>query len=322
MTLPPELKDAAANPVELTVRELLGLFSERNRDPEIVGRIEAELRESELVCVPALLNGHLHSPVVVRTLDAEEEPAADAPEQAPPAALCVGDLPTARLPEGGLVCLAPSDSLEHARFVMLENFFSQLPVMSGPYMLHGVVSWQSIALAHLRGRCETLTDATEPAPEVGIKAELLITIHDIARHGCVFVRDTDQKVTGLVTAADLSLEFGNLTGPFLQLGEIERRLRRCVELMCPTTMDLRQASGYNRANSPEDLMFGQIVQVFKKPDRWERLNWGLPHSGFVGKLDDVRGIRNQVAHFRPSPLTPEERQRVDIFAGLIKSLMP
>jgi hypothetical protein len=46
--------------------------------------------------------------------------------------------------------------------------------MSGPYMLHGVVSWQSIAPANLRGQCETLADVTDDPHEVGINAELLV----------------------------------------------------------------------------------------------------------------------------------------------------
>lgn len=326
MTLPPELKNAAAEPVTLTVADLLGLFGERNRDPEIVGRIEAELASARLRCVPALLHGNLGSTVTVRAAEEErqdEAPETGAEEQAPaPASLRVRDLPTARLDEGALVCLSPADDLPHARMVMLERNFSQLPVMSGPYMLKGVVSWQSIALAHAGGKCDSLADATLPAPEVSIEAELLVTIPDINRHNCVFVRDTDQKISGLVTAADLSLEFGRLTGPFLLLGEIERRLRRCVDRMCPTAGELRDASGYGSAESPDDLTIGQIIRIFRTPERWARLNWELPHDGFVGKLNEIRMIRNEVAHFRPNPLTAAQRQQVEIFAGMVKSLMP
>ncbi len=204
----------------------------------------------------------------------------------------------------------PTDDLQRARIVMLERNFSQLPVMSGPYVLKGVVSWQSIALAHAGGKCDTLADATLPAPEVSIEAELLPTIPDINRHNCVFVRDTDQKISGLVTAADLSLEFGRLTGPFLLLGEIERRLRRSVDRMCPTVGELRDATGYNKAKAPDDLTIGQIIRVFKEPERWARLNWELPHDGFVEKLDEIRRIRNDVAHFRLNPLTDDQRQQV------------
>lgn len=243
----------------------------------------------------------------------------------PGARTCVAAYPgpADRTPAGGRARVpVPTDDLQRARIVMLERNFSQLPVMSGPYVLKGVVSWQSIALAHAGGKCDTLADATLPAPEVSIEAELLPTIPDINRHNCVFVRDTDQKISGLVTAADLSLEFGRLTGPFLLLGEIERRLRRSVDRMCPTVGELRGATGYSKAKAPDDLTIGQIIRVFKEPERWARPKWELPHDGFVEKLDEIRRIRNDVAHFRPNPLTDDQRQQVESFAGMVKSLLP
>ncbi|MEV5828461.1 CBS domain-containing protein [Spirillospora sp. NPDC052242] len=328
MRLPQELARATMRPVELTVAELLELFGERNRDPEIVGRIEGMLAEAGLCCVPTLIHGHLDSPVTVRAVDTDDTTAADESavgteeETFAPASLRIADLPTARLPEGALVCLSPDDDLPRARMVMLENYFSQLPVMAGPYVLKGVVTWQSIALAHARGKCESLADATVHAHVVDVHADLLVTLPEINQHDCVFVRDEAQRITGLVTAADLSMAFGSLTGPFLRLGEIERRLRTCVKRMCATVEELRAASGNNRAESPDDLTVWQIQQVFAKPDRWALLNWGLPQDDFVRRLDAVRKIRNEVAHFRPDPLTDDQLNQVTVFAGLVKNLVP
>lgn len=319
MTLPPVLANAAADPVRLPVAELLHLFGERNRDPEIVAVIEGVLSEAGLCCVPSLIHGRLDSVV---TVQAEEEPPETGGEEESIAvtALRIGDLPTARLPQGVLVHLSPDDELPRARMMMLENQFSQLPVLSG-VMLKGMVSWQSIAMAHARGKCDSLNDVIEPAKEVSIDAELMLTIPDIIEHNCVFVHD-DHKVTGLVTAADLSMEFGRLTGPFLRLGEIERRLRKCVRRMCGTVEELREASGNKRANSADDLTVWQIQQVFADSDCWARLSWQLPQDDFVAKLDTVRKIRNEVAHFRPNPLTGTQLQRLEIFAGLVKNFMP
>lgn len=42
----------------------------------------------------------------------------------------------------------------------------------------------------------------------------------------------------------------------------------------------------------------------------------------LNKLDEIRRIRNGVAHFRPNPLTGDQRPQVEIFAGMVKSLMP
>ncbi|WP_141576283.1 CBS domain-containing protein [Actinomadura sp. WMMA1423] len=322
MTLPPELQNAAADPVELTVGRLLALFGERNRDPGIVAGIDTALSEAGLRCVPSLIHGNLSSTVTVGPLEeAREAPEPGGEEETLAAtALRIGDLPTARMPDGALVHLLPEDDLPRARMLMLENRFSQLPVLSG-VMLKGVVSWQSIAMAHARGQCESLTDVTEPAREVSIDAELLVTIPDIIENNCVFVHD-DHKITGLVTVADLSLEFGRLTGPFLRLGEIERRLRKCVNRMCGTAEELRAASGNNKADCPEDLTIWQIQQVFAKPDCWARLPWALHRDDFVTRLDAVRKIRNEVAHFRPNPLTETQLKQVDAFAGLLKTFVP
>lgn len=130
------------------------------------------------------------------------------------------------------------------------------------------------------------------------------------------------RLSGIVTTADLSLEFGNLTGPYLRLGEIERRLRRCVERMCGTLEDLRDACGNTRADAADNLTVRQIMNVFEKPERWAALNWGVQQSVFVAELDEVRRIRNAVAHFRPSPLTKEQVERLQIFAGWMKDLVP
>lgn len=326
MSLPPELQHAASQPVSLTVRELLRLFGERNRDFEVVGRIESVLAEADLVCEPPLRQGGLDSPVTVGPVGGAPEPEVpeeedDGEDMPAPAAIRVADVPSARLGEG-LVGISPDDDLELARTLMTHHRFSQLPVLAGPTVLKGMVSWKSIALAHARGKCETLADAMETPQVVRLDDDLLRVLPILEEHECVFVKDGDEKISGIVTAADMSLAFGELTGPFLRLGEIERRLRRCVERMCPTVEELRAASGKKKAHGPEHLTFGQLQQVFKDKERWAKLNWGIHHSYFCKELDAVRNIRNDVAHFRPSPLTQEQLERLDKFAGLLRDLVP
>jgi hypothetical protein len=47
--------------------------------------------------------------------------------------------------------------------------------------------------------------------------------------GYVLVRDETNKVVGIVTTSDLSLQFKQLTEPFLLLGEIENQVRRLMD---------------------------------------------------------------------------------------------
>jgi CBS domain-containing protein len=332
VTLPPKLEGAASEPVRLTVAELLKLFNERNRDFEIVGRIEQTLSEHGLCCEPALTEPSLalNSPVVVRANFGEQEssgpsdPAAQQEDPVTPATLLIGDLPTADL-GGDLVSASPDEDLAEVLTRMMLANLSQLPVLSSASVLTGVVSWKSIVLAHARGEAKTLADVTQKddVPEVRIDADLLASIPDIYAKDYVFVRALDQTICGIVTAADLSHEFGNLTGPYLRLGEIERRLRRCVGRMCADTQeDLRDATGNKKAATIHGLVLGDIEKVFRKPERWAKLGWGIHQDTFVARLESVRRTRNDVAHFRPDPITPKQRKELYTFAGWLKELVP
>src|SRR3546814_18831361 len=50
----------------------------------------------------------------------------------------------------------------------------------------------------------------------------------IVQHDFVLVRARDKTISGIVTAADLSLQFRTLTEPFLLLSEIETHVRNIV----------------------------------------------------------------------------------------------
>ena len=150
----------------------------------------------------------------------------DEPLQLPPVALLVRHIPSAI---GGLTSVSPEDSLGKAQALMSAHDYSQLPVMSNEWDLRGAVSWQSIAKASLINPDIKLKQATIPMPTVvHADDDLLGQIDVIYRDDFVFVREPDGQVSGIVTTADLTLRFRDLTTPFFELGEIERRLRRCI----------------------------------------------------------------------------------------------
>jgi CBS domain-containing protein len=324
----------AEPPVELTIRELLQLFGERTRDTDIVERITRELEEHGLCSDPPLTDPTLSGTarIVVRPDEGAAEPGSAEPvdeEPMPPDALRIEDMPTARL-DGRLVSVRPDDDLGKVLDIMIRGNLSQLPVMSGPYLLNGVVSWKSITLGYARGAAPTLKEMMQigEPPTVRIDADLLATIPDIYEHDYVFVRDLDMTLTGIVTAADLSDQFRQLSGPYLRLGEIERRLRRCVNRMCPTVEILREAATNPEskrkcsAKTAAELTLFQIEQIFTKPDRWAVLGWQVQQNTFIAEMKTIRQIRNKVAHFKPDPLKQNEAESVYAFAGLVKDLVP
>jgi len=181
--------------------------------------------------------------------------------------------------------------------------------MSGVRDLKGAVSWRSIARARLARSEITLTDAImRPAPEVRSYEELLGQIGLIYRTDFVFVRDEDDRICGVVTTADLTSQFQDLATPFFQLGEIERRLRRCINRVFSPD-ELRAVTRRNRLRSAADMTFGQYIQLLNDETRWQRLGSGFPCGLFIGYLDAARVVRNKVMHFGEE-LDPEDKDKL------------
>ena len=146
--------------------------------------------------------------------------------------------------------------------------------------------------------------------EVKAEDDLLAAIPVIVAEGFAFVRDGKNNLTGVVTTADLSHTFVGLTGPFLQIAEIERRLRKIIDQKLAdgsfTQADLQDVVKDNagpRANpqSAADLTIGEYQTLLGDPDCWGRLGWSSDRKTFINALDEVRQIRNDIMHFDPDP---------------------
>src|SRR5438094_7785581 len=124
---------------------------------------------------------------------------------------------------------------------MIKKDFYPLPVMEGPRSLKGIVSWASIARRQCLGvPASRVRDCTDPAHVLELGTPLFAAIESIYRHDYALVRHPDNRIGGIVTTADLTLEFHKLAEPFLLIGEIENHLRR---LIAPhfTAQELQQA---------------------------------------------------------------------------------
>ena len=140
--------------------------------------------------------------------------------------------------------------------------------------------------------------------------ELFEAISTIVESGYVLVRDErDRRITGIVTASDLSLQFQNLAEPFLLLREIELQIRRLLgDKLSINDFDLLGPApgAKNKAQTVADLTFGQYLKLFQHPHVWMKLGLKIDCATLTELLDEVRVIRNDVMHLDPDPMTPEE----------------
>jgi len=125
----------------------------------------------------------------------------------------IGSLPAANK---ALVAISNDAPLTKALTLMLQYDFSQLPVMQGERDVKGVITWKSIGLKLAMGqKCETVGDCREEIRIIDSNRTLFEAIPTIVEFGYMLVRNQDRRITGIITASDLSLQFQTLSEPFL-----------------------------------------------------------------------------------------------------------
>src|SRR6266545_7760335 len=120
--------------------------------------------------------------------------------------------------------------------------------MEGERTLKGIISWASIGRRQGLGvPVSRVRDCIDPAHVLDREMSLLAAIEAIYQHDYALVRHPDNRIGGIVTTADLTLEFQRLAEPYLLIGEIENHLRRLIGSRF-TLDELRQARASSDTN--------------------------------------------------------------------------
>jgi hypothetical protein len=305
----------------MRVRDLLSHWGVSRRWGSVNDAIRESLAERGLTTEPDFTLGALDDSVRIRTqLQVDSPPSIELVAAKAAAALTIGILPSAT---GGVVSVTPQDTLLKAQSLMWSNDYSQLAVMSGKRDLRTAISWESIARARLRKPDADLQDCLIEPTIVPQTAPLLDSVERIYEAGFVFVQGSDRTITGIVTTADLSLQFALLARPFLILGEIEQLLRGVIDRNMSTDqlIEFLDPNDDERAvEAAHSLTLGQIQRLFEDPSIWTKLELPADQGVFVGSLDRVRRIRNEVMHFSPDPLDDADNRDVANFLTWVRDL--
>lgn len=314
------LEEAAAGPVTLTVRDLLAMWEVKVRNFDTVPRIAADLANAGLKCEPAFADVGLDGSVRVSPQAATEAGGqiVDASDLVfPHAAPLIESIPSARRE---VRSIPPNATLAQAYAEMMAHGYSQLAVMAETGKLIGTVSWERIGHIRVGSPNAELADVIDPDPYlVKLTDDLLSKIETVYKAGFVLVTDHEGDVCGIVTTADLTEQFHLLAEPFFLVGEIEKRLRRCIDKAFEVE-DLQRVN--KKIESVNGMTFGEYVRFLKVEGIWPRLSWQIDCALFVKHLDEVREVRNEIMHFRPDPLTPKQRERLRLFASWMRNLAP
>lgn len=323
-----------------SVRELLRWFGARRRRAGVVERIEAELEAAGICTDPHFTSTWIDAPVTF--MKRENVAAASATSPAGPDDVAGGAEDRAkaedlaemthlvRMLEAAnreVVAVNPQDPIERAVTLMLAYDFSQLAVMTTPRDLKGAISWKSIgSRLSQRNALKVVSDAMEQAAEVSDAASLFEVTKTIIQRDYVFVRaSTDRKITGIVTATDLSEQFQGLSEPFLLLGRIESQIRRLIQRAFDVE-DLRAAGIENdpeqraTATRVSQLTFGAYLRIFEREENWAKLGFVACRRTFCKELDEVRKLRNEIMHFHPDVMEDGDFEQLRRFSRLLEQL--
>ncbi|MFB4195357.1 CBS domain-containing protein [Streptomyces carpaticus] len=234
--------------------------------------------------------------------------------------------------EHELLSIALDGDVITAQTTMLDSGYDQLAVVDDNGSLVGSISWRSIGRARISYDQPTVADALEDGDRrAGRKDELLGWIDDIVKTGYVFVVNADGTPAGIVTAADVSERFGEDLRPTVVLEEIERRLRRALTVFSAedlyhyakqykrSTIADKKRRGQLRPLSPDDLVFGEYYNLLENDEAWERLGWRISQQILLARLDEVRKIRNSVAHYHPDPLSAKQIKSLDGLRSMLRA---
>ncbi len=226
----------------------------------------------------------------------------------------------------GVVSIPPDGTLTQAVTIMMARGFSQLPVMTNDRTVKGMLSWRSIGARLALGTpVTTARDAMEQFHIVRSSDSVFDAMQAIVTHDYVLVRGISEKIDGIVTASDLSLQFHDLTEPFLLLSEVENLVRNLIgdryeisELSA--ACDPRDSGRATNIETVADLNFGEYIRLLQKEERWSKLQLAVDRVIFCQHLDEIREVRNDVMHFDPDGIEPDKLDRLREFTKFMRDL--
>lgn len=198
--------------------------------------------------------------------------------------------------------------------LMVENDFSQLPIVDENGKLVGIATEKSIigTYFHTTGIVSILdlnVGHCQAKPYTIQKDADIFEVLDLLKNTyAVVVIDHDRPI-GILTDYDTTHFFRDLSEGLILVEDIEVTLRRYVESIHPNEHSLDTAlmrafraqrqDPTRPAKEYTDLSFGDHIQLITTEENWGKFSaYFEPKEMFLQLMNQVGQIRNQLAHFR------------------------
>jgi hypothetical protein len=67
-----------------------------------------------------------------------------------------------------------------------------------------------------------------------------------------------------------------------------------------------------------DVVHAYGERSLENPGSWAKLGWPLDRVAFVKRLDELRGVRNDVMHFNPDPVPPDSVEKLRNILSMLR----
>jgi len=233
-----------------------------------------------------------------------------------------------------LVTIDFEETVENCLKLMMENDFSQLPVMKKGNIV-GIVSFASIVKTVFQvGKNSAkrtqlwqqwkVEDVMEKPTLRDYHEDLFDLIETLAKDSYVMIR-TENRTYEIITSFDVLHYFKELATPFLFLNDIENTLRAIIQSRFDEQTFEAKAIGLFISQKKREreiprkvgeLCFGDYITFISS--HWIDFKQLLGNKSiFLGYSETARKIRNDVCHFR-DPVCKSNKEALERFLNWLR----
>lgn len=227
----------------------------------------------------------------------------------------VGELIVAQPP---LASVTSRDPVRKAMLLMIDNNFSQLPVIGASGRVVGWFTQRRLVEEISQSSIQYILDL--PAVQFLDRERVrVVGPHRNVYYAAKLLEDAlaimvcnDGKAIGIVTDYDVAAFFAETSRGMSLVEDIEQCLRDFIERVFPTPLAreaaLIQAFGHDHkyptqpSKAYDELTLHEHEQLITTENNWPRFEPYLqPKALFIQYMEVARPIRNQITHFRGTP---------------------
>jgi hypothetical protein len=204
-----------------------------------------------------------------------------------------------------LVWANSSASIEEIQTLMVSEDVSLMPLLQQEQKVNvALVRRKKIWMwsFHHDGSQPTTKDVKEdPLPLVKLSDPLVNAMNTLEHSSALLLRGDDRKIDRLITPRVVAKALHKYSKGFQAIEELEKRFRSFLQDLPKQDIDeALQASLDTSPKGPKDIekmTFFEYQTIFSK--MWEKFPFrGFNRKLFIKNIDQVRGYRNDLMHFR------------------------